>query len=187
MSDAEAGAGASLDLGPLSLSAILDLQASVNGLAKAFSDWKQQEADYQYGALDIVIQGSGVAATATNLVLDCGGPNQDRMWEIRRLAVGAPNPATEVAGVAYLYVSSAMPVGINPTLMNFVDWTGYNGTATPNAELPSTAFYSARQVVLHAPEHLWCVINGGTNLQQYVVAGRALDFPDRRRSMVTDI
>ena len=187
MSDAEAGIGAGLELGPVSLKGLLDLQASINGLTKIFTQWKTEEGAYEYGALESVIQGSGVYATATDLVLDCGGPNQDRMWEVRRLAVGAPNPETAVAGVAYFYVSAHQPSKAQPTIMNFVDWTGYTGSATFDTELPSVAFYGTRQVVLHAPNHLFCVINSGVNLQQYAVSGMALDFPDRRRSMVTDI
>ena len=187
MSDAEAGIGGGLELGPISLKAIIDLQAGMTSLKQVFTQWKNEEGAYEYGALETVIQGSGIGVDGADLVLDCGGPNQDRMWEIRRLAVGAPNPETAIAGIAYFYISAQRPDPTGPTIMNWFDWTGYTGSATFDTELPSVAFYGTRQVVLHAPARLWCVLHGVVNAQQYAVGGIALDFPDRRRSLVTDI
>ena len=187
MSDLEAGVGGGLELGPISLKAIIDLQGGLATVAKAFKDWRDEEDEYQYGTREVVIDGAGTYVTATDLVLDLDGPTPGHVWDLRRLAVGAPNPETAVAGVAYFYVQANSPSVTQPTMLTFFDWTGYTGTSSLDTELPSVSFYSARQVVLHNPNHLWCVINGGVNAQQYVVGGIAVNSPDRRRKIVTDV
>ena len=180
--DAAAGVGASLDLGEVSLSAILGMQASVNSLAKVFSDWKDEETEYQYGAVDQPILASGIAVGTATLVFDLAGPSQDLMWEVRRLAVSYPDPSTgSQAGTAYIFASATRPSATPLNAGNWVDWTGGGG-----ATLPSVAFYSTRQIVLHAPERLWCVVVSPASNQQYVVSGRALEYPDRRYRLRTD-
>jgi len=183
MSDAEAGAGASLDLGPVSLSAILDLQASVNGLAKAFSDWKQQEADYQYGALDVVISKSDTAPASGNALIGVGGPEPGYLWELRSLAVSYPDPSTgSQAGTAYLFHSSTRPPTTPLVAMNWIDWTGAGG-----ASLPAVAFYSQRQVVLHYPDRLWLIITSPVSSGVYVASGRALQYRDKTQRAITEL
>lgn len=188
MSDLSAGAGAHLDLGPVSLSALVDLQTSVNTLAKAFSDWKQQEADYQYGAVDITLTGAGSTnAAGDDLVFSVEGPPEGYMWEIRSLSVGDNIPGTACTGTAYFFKGASRPIG-SPvatggsqlTTINWVDWTGANG-----GTMPAVAFYSARQIVLHAPDRLWVCIVGGNASNQFVVNGSAIETPDRRRRQMT--
>ena len=87
-------------------------------------------------------------------------------------AVGSSNADPAGKGALQLQV----PLVTGATTMNWVDWTGYN-----SGKIPSVAFYSAYQIVLVWPARLWVVINAGTQNQQYVVAGRALNTPDVRR------
>jgi hypothetical protein len=190
MSDAEAGIGGGLELGPISLKAIVDLQAGMTSIAKAFSDWKDEEAYYQYGAVDITLTGSGTADEAEDdLVFGLEGPPEGYMWEILSLSIGGVSPVTAtLEGVAYFFRGATRPIGSPAattgnqlSTMNWIDWTGAGG-----AVLPATAFYSTRQIVLHAPDRLWCVISAPETLTQYVVNGHAIETPDRRRKIVTD-
>ena len=181
--DAAAGVGASLDLGEVSLSAILGMQASVNSLAKVFSDWKDEETEYQYGAVDQPILASGIAVGTATLVFDLGGPSQDLMWEVRRLTVSYPDPSTgSQAGTAYLFHSSTRPPTTPLVAMNWIDWTGAGG-----ATLPAVAFYSQRPIVLHYPDRLWFVITSPVSNGVYDCSGRALQYPDRTQRAVTEL
>jgi hypothetical protein len=178
--DAQASVGASLDLGELSLSAILGLQASVNSLAKAFSDWKQQEADYERGVTDVIIQKAETGPETGNLVVGIGGPEPGFMWELRSLTASYVDPSTgSQTGTAYMFHQASRPTTPLPG-GNWIDWTGANG-----ATLPAVAFYSSRQVVLHNPDRLWVVFVSPVYNQQYVCSGRALQYPDKVQRAVT--
>ena len=176
----EAGVNAEVDLGPAVLEAMAGVKASCDAMTATVRDWVAQEKAYQYGVRSIPIEGQGVYGT-TDLAIDCGGPENGYTWEIRRLAIAGPSPETSLGSeIAFVYQSPLKPhTASGATSMNWVDWTGYN-----SGKIPSVAFYSAYQIVLVWPAHLWVVINGGTNGQQYVVAGRALNTPDVRRTEV---
>jgi hypothetical protein len=176
----DVGAGGQIDLAGASLQALVELKGSVDSLRSEFKRWRDAEDAYQYGVRSIPIEGQGIAGT-TDLAIDCGGPENGYTWEIRRLAIAGPSPETSLGSeIAFVYQSPLKPhTTSGATSMNWVDWTGYN-----SGKIPSVAFYSAYQIVLVWPAHLWVVINGGTNGQQYVVAGRALNTPDVRRTEV---
>ena len=180
MSDLSAGAGAHLDLGPVSLSALVDLQTSVNILAKAFSDWKQQEADYQYGAVDITLTGAGSTnAAGDDLVFGVEGPPEGYMWEIRSLSVGDNTPSVTCTGKAYFFRGASRPIG-SPAATGGSQLTTINWVYLA-AAIPTATFFSSRQIVLHAPDRLWVCIVGGNVSNQFVVNGSAVETPDRRR------
>ena len=190
MSDLDVGVGGHLDLGPVSLKAIIDLQGGIESLTKIFKQWRDEEAIYQYGAVDITLTGSGTADGAEDdLVFGLQGPPEGYMWEILSLSIGGVSPVTAtLEGVAYFFRGATRPIGSPAattgnqlSTMNWIDWTGDGG-----ATLPAVAFYSTRQIVLHAPDRLWCVISAPETLTQYVVNGHAIETPDRRRKIVTD-
>jgi hypothetical protein len=187
MSDLEAGAGAHLELGPVSLGAILNLQAGIESIAKAFSDWRQAEADYQYGAIDVTLTGAGTTdASKDDIVFCLGGPPQERVWEVRQLSVGANSPATgSLTGVAYFMRGASQPLA-SPFATGGAQLTMINSVYSPPS-IPNWAFYSARQIVLHAPDRLWCVIVGGNASTQFVVNGLAIESPDRRRAQTVQL
>jgi hypothetical protein len=165
------------------LQAIASLQTSVQSLTKAFSDWKQQEADYERGALDVILSKSDTAPSSGNHVLGVGGPEPGFLWEIRNLAVSYPDPSTgSQAGTAYLFHSSTRPPTTPLVAMNWIDWTGAGG-----ATLPAVAFYSQRQIVLHYPDRLWFVITSPVSSGVYVCSGRALQYPDKTQRAVTEL
>lgn len=109
---------------------------------------------------------SGIAVTATNLILEIGGPAQGRLWDVSRIVIGGNLPTTAAAGAAYVYVSSA-PSGSVPT--SITEWVDTAAT------LPLNAFYSPSQVFLRYPERLYVVVVGGTNAQQYTAGARIVD------------
>jgi hypothetical protein len=108
------------------------------------------------------------------LVLDLGGPQTGRKWEIRGLAVSdAGNAAATVTGVANWYVGKATPP-VSPV----ANWVPLAPTAWrwtfPN--LPNlTTFSSASRSVL-SPDRLYCVITGGTLNQNILAAAEIKDF-----------
>jgi hypothetical protein len=179
MSDLEAGAGAHLELGPVSLGAILNLQAGIESIAKTFSDWKQQEADYEIGATDQSVAQNGIVNAAGFLVVDLGGPNQEFYWEVRQLVVSNIVPTTSVTGTAYAYTTPVQPAAAAPLAPGITDIF---------ASVPLAHFYGARQFVLHAPEHLFVVFAGAANGATLGAFATVTQTRDRRRvSIVTDI
>jgi hypothetical protein len=179
MSDLEAGVGGGLELGPISLKAIIDLQGGLASIKKAFSDWKQQEADYENGATDQSVAQNGIVNAGGFLVVDLGGPNQDYYWEVRQLVVSNIVPTTSVTGTAYAYTTPVQPAAAAPLAPGITDIF---------ASVPLAHFYGARQFVLHAPEHLFVVFAGAANGATLGAFATVTQTRDRRRvSIVTDI
>ena len=182
MSDLEAGIGGGLELGPISLKAIIDLQGSMASVEKAFSEWKQQEADYEYGTTDQAVGANGAANANGFLVLDLGGPSQEFFWEIRQLVVSNIVPTTSVTGTAYAYTAASPPsvndIAVAPTISNLTDIF---------ATVPLAHFYSTRQFVLHAPEHLYVLFAGAANGALLGAFGTAVQSVDRRRRSIIEL
>jgi len=187
MSDLEAGVGGGLELGPISLKAIIDLQAGMTSLKQVFTQWKDEEAIYQYGTVDVTLTGAGIVDSSKDDAVMClGGPPETYMWEIRQLAVGANSPATgSLTGVAYFMRGATRPLA-SPAATGGSQLSMINSIDSPPS-IPNWSFYSARQIVLHAPDQLWCVIVGGNASTQFVVNGLALESPDRRRRSVVEL
>ena len=187
MSDLDVGVGGHLDLGPVSLEAIINLQGGIASLAKIFKQWKDEEAIYQYGTVDITLTGAGITnSSKDDLVFGLEGPPEGYMWEVRQLSVGANSPATgSLTGTAYFFRGAMRPTG-SPFATGGSQLTMINSIDSPPS-IPNWSFYSARQIVLHAPDRLWCVIVGGNASTQFVVNGLALESPDRRRRSVVEL
>jgi hypothetical protein len=183
MSDLDVGAGAHLDLGPLSLKAIADLSSSVESLKKQFESWRSEEGLYQYGATDHQFFKTITGNTGANVIVGLtDGPEPGWIWEIRRLAISYNDPSTgSQTGTAYIFQGSGRPP-VTPLIAgNWIDWTGGGG-----ASLPSVAFYSSRQIMLHSPDKLWIALVGSAAVQ-YVVNGAYVQYPDKRTAVVADI
>lgn len=103
---------------------------------------------------------SGVA------IMDLGGPSMGRVWEVRRAWAGGLSVTTAAGGEAWFVKQGAPPTDLN--VANLVDF------ANP---LPLTGFYGTHQFFVVQGEHVYVLITGGTNSQQYVagVAGEDWD------------
>jgi hypothetical protein len=165
----ELGAGGNLELGPVSLKALADLQLTCNDLTAQARAATQAEKDYQVnGPVPVQLRGNGNCATTGSLLISLGGPAPFRMWIVRRLIVQGLTWGTTAAGSCNVHVSASD----TPTLggIDIVD----NSTALPNK-----AFYSGWQVVLVNPQRLIVEIVGGTSAQIYAATGMAEDVPLR--------
>jgi hypothetical protein len=108
--------------------------------------------------VDYASQQSGVAVTATPLVLNFGSPDQGTFWEVMSVALGGQEENITAAGTAGLYV-----VG-SPTLLG----AGMANLADFAPTMPNAGFYGTHQLVVNDSEYLIAVIFGGTNGQTYM-------------------
>jgi len=77
----EAGLGAHFELGPVSLAAMAGLTSATQQLAKAQSDWIEQEKEYQrLGPVFVQMLASGTVDSGSDpLIMDLGGPAAGRV------------------------------------------------------------------------------------------------------------
>ena len=118
--------------------------------------------------------GQSVVPTSGPLVLDLGGPEQGRRWEVRGIAVSdSGNVTTAVAGVANWYVGKATP--ITAPAANWVPLapTGWRWTF-PN--LPNLTTFSSDSRSIISPDRLYCVITSGTPTQGILATAEIKDF-----------
>lgn len=138
--------------------------------------------------IDAPIVASGVYPSSGNMGLVLGGPELGFFWEVRSLVIGGTNFTTAPAGTGYFAVTG-LAVGqpgtsfttvsmLDLSLMNLRDIANAAAAGGGNsAPFPTTAFYGTRQFAVQPQETLVCIITGGTNGTQYVVAGKALQYP----------
>ena len=105
---------------------------------------------------------AGYFATGVPLVLDLGSPDQGTFWELSTFAIGGTEIDVTAAGKWGLYVSS-IPTAAGAGLSNLLDV----GVVASSA-MPYATNYSSGQAVVHDQEHVFAVIFGATNGQQYV-------------------
>jgi hypothetical protein len=152
------------------VAALVDLQGEIASLHSTMKKILRVEEEYQQKGPTLVnLQGSGtVDSNSDPLVIDLGGPNQNRVWEVRQLIAGGLTWATTVAGNGLIVISSAPPTA------------PYGLVAMQDhiAAFPAVAFYSGGQFRLRAPTHVYLVILSGTASTPYQVAGDAYDMPD---------
>jgi hypothetical protein len=177
----EAGLGAHFELGPVSLAAMAGLTSATQQLAKAQSDWIEQEKEYQrLGPVFVQLMASSPTDSASDpLVLDLGGPAPGRCYEVRQLVIGGVLWSTTVAGNALVLVQASAPApNTAPGLGTVQDVA---------SSLPNVAFYSSGQFRVMHPNHIYVVIIGGTASTTYQVAGDAFDVPNLSSKKVFDI
>ena len=172
MSDLNAGAGAHLELGPISLGAIAKLTTAMESQQQALADWVALEKDYQRtGPVFVQLAGSvNIDASSDPGYIDLGGPAVNRVWEVRQLVIGGITWATAVNGNAYVLVQSSSPNANNPA--------GIGSTQDHAAALPSVAFYSSGQFRVRNPNHIFIAILSGSASTAYQAVGDAFDLPD---------
>jgi hypothetical protein len=168
---------AEVDLGPLVFELMGGLKASLDTLNKHLRNIAKVEAAYQGGVVEVPIRKVATSPASGSLVIGCGGPAYNRLWEVKRLTVGGVTWATSVNGSALVVVGSVADGSVNPPLTDIADQAG---------TLPNVAYYSTRQLVVRHPNHLFVVILTPTATTQYAVGGQASDFPDRRVSLETE-
>ncbi len=152
----------------LEVSAVVGLQASIDGLAaqmKRRLDRAQQAVDHAPVAAPI--HGQSSTGTTGAAVFSCGGPTQGRVWQIRSLAIGASGIA---AGIARFYAAGSAPQTTGLQLIGARDTTTFKTFSL------RTRFYSTGQFLLHAPQQLWVVVVTATHTVTVGVDGIAEDY-----------
>ena len=177
----EAGLGAHFELGPVSLAAMAGLTSATQQLAKAQSDWIEQEKEYQrLGPVFVQMLVSGTVDSSSDpLIMDLGGPAAGRVYEVRQLIVGGLLWSTTVAGTGQILVQpNSPPPNVVPPLGTVQDVA---------SSLPNVAFYSSAQFRVQHPNHIFVVIVGGTASTTYQVIGDAYDVPNLSFRKVFDV
>lgn len=167
---AEGAIGAGLSIGEMSLGALVEIKASIDGLAKQVNRLVALEEQYQTrGPVQVPLRASGTSPSSGAFVLDLGGPSYGRLWELRRLVIGGNNWGSTVSGRAEIIVSSTRPSLTARNLADIVDEL---------TTLPARAFYSSGQVVLRSPDRLYVVLANPSATTAYSVGGAGFDIPD---------
>lgn len=161
---------AEVDLGPLVLESIVGLKASFDSVAKELKKARDIEDAYQRGAIEVPLRQSAVSGATGSLLMGLGGPAYGREWQVKRLTIGGSLWTSTVAGTALVLISPSSGQ-LLPSTSDIADQA---------AALPSVAYYSARQLVVRHPNHLYVIILTPTAITQYAVGGEATDLPDRR-------
>lgn len=155
----ESGGGPSLDL-------FLSVGASIGSLADEMRADRDRRNAMSPPSNEQLFK-AGVAATGKNLILDLGSVPLGRVWQIRRLIVGGVDVTTTAAGAAYAFKQGAPPSDLNLT-----NCVGIYAT------VPAIEKFGTHQLFLLANAHLYVVVVGGTNLQQYAAAADVEDWED---------
>lgn len=159
-----------IELGELSLGAIMGVGAKFDGLAAQLRKLAAAQDAYQFGAVEIALRGAAQSdAAGDTLAIDLGGPPYMRLWQVRRLTVGGALWTSTVAGQALVVVSPNQVT--SPPLSDVADQAG---------TLPSVAYYSTGQLIVRHPNHLVVVVLTPTVSTTYAVGGAATDLPDSR-------
>ena len=177
----EAGLGAHFELGPVSLAAMAGLTSATQQLAKAQSDWIEQEKEYQrLGPVFVQLVASGTVDSGSDpLIMDLGGPAAGRVYEVRQLIVGGLLWSTTVAGTGQILVQpNSPPPNVVPPLGLMEDVA---------ATLPNVAFYSSGQFRVMHPNHIFVVIVAGTASTTYQASGDAFDVPNLSSKRIFNI
>lgn len=169
----DAGLAGGIELGEVSVGALIGVRASVDGLAKEMERLRRAQDEYQWGAVEVALRGaSNSDAAGDSLVIDVGGPAYGRLWQIRRLAIGGALWTSVVAGTALVVISPNRSA--SPPLSDVADQAN---------SLPLPAFYSTGQLIVRHPNRLSVVILTPTASTTYAVGGAATDLPDRRHAI----
>lgn len=108
------------------------------------------------------------------LVLDLGGPQTGRQWEIRGLALSdAGNAATAVSGVANWYVGKATPITAPVAAWVPLAPIAWRWTFPV---LPNLVTFSSDARTVIPSDRLYCVITGGTPAQGILATAEIRDF-----------
>lgn len=145
------------------------LEQETKGMRKALQDWRMLQETPRFVQIHGVVQldANGFAV----LRFDNDGPDQGRMWYLRKLVIGGVTVSTTVTGRADIFVST-MDYRRYTTLAQFgtQDW---RDQAT---SLPLVGTFAAGEIPLQYMEQLYVVISGGTATQEIHCTGTVEDF-----------
>ncbi len=146
------------------------LKASIGDLAaqtRRANQLKLASIPIDYRRVNNVIIPTPTAAAGIGL----GGPQQGRVWLVRRIIVSGLTWGTAAAGTAEFYA------GAIPSMLA-ASTRDASLLMDESAFIPNKAFYSNRQVVIKSPETLHIVIVGGTAGQQYIASSQIEDYDE---------
>lgn len=128
---------------------------------------------------------SGIFATGQALVLlpAQAGPDQGHFWYVRSIVVGGLDPTLAVTGRADVYVSASNRAA-SLAAIGMGDWRDWANFASGVAQV---AFYGRGELPLRLNEHLFLVVTGGTNGQQYTAAVQYEDYEESATTQAWDI
>jgi hypothetical protein len=155
----------------LDVSVAAELTASLDGLGSSLGrlnknlERAQQAFDHAPSATPIA--GQGATGTSGACMINCGGPNLGRIWQVRNLVLGG---AGLTAGIAYIYALGA------PPLTTPLQIAGMKDTITFATFPVRSTFYSTRQFVVLPLEQLFVVVTGATHTKTVHVTGQAEDY-----------
>lgn len=116
-----------------------------------------------------VANASGLAVITLNL----DGPTQGHVWYIRAWRIGGLTPITVAAGRADLFVSGGyIPQALAANLTG-IGMTGWRDFVTA---MPAAKFYGVGEQPVITNEHVFVVLSGATNGQEYVANFSITDF-----------
>jgi hypothetical protein len=161
-----AGIDADVTIGPL------EVVASVGASLDRFSDHLDRQAAEDHARRErararvpmrVRFNNSAISdAGADPLVIDVGGPEAGFYWLARRLLIGGVTWKSAVGGTAEIYVSAGgHPWPLSRNLSDMVDQA---------TSLPSKAFYSNEQILVHPREKLYVIVDTPTASTQYIVS-----------------
>ena len=101
-----------------------------------------------------------VAGGAPDLVIDLGGPNSGRYWNILKWVIGGPTWSTARGGTALLVISATPPRSAASVGITQVD--------AQAGSLPNIAYFSRAQMVVDSNEHAYAIVLGGTATQEII-------------------
>lgn len=111
---------------------------------------------------------SGKSGATGDLVLDLGGPQSGRFWEVLAVTVGGNRWASVVAGVGLIVVSSTPPANAAATPVQWVSDTF--------ASLPIARTGYGRSITINPPERLFVVIATPTATTEYDAAATVQQY-----------
>jgi hypothetical protein len=172
----EGDVDAGVNLGPLHIHGMAELDAGVNSIVEQLKALRNIEEAYQFGAVQVKLAGTASSnSLGATIEISLGGPAYGRLWQVRSLVVGGSLWTSTVAGEALVVLSPAK--NLTPALTDIVDQA---------ASLPLPALYGTGQIVVRHPNHLRVVILTPTVSTQYAAGGYATDMPDKRERIEVD-
>jgi len=117
---------------------------------------------------------AGSISVDGDLVLDLGGPQLGRKWDIRLLRISSSlhvNTAVEDTDIANFYIG--MPHAYSP-----VNWVwNFTNTASTALEIPGVKNFTSNSLTVTPNDHLFCVYTSGTAGNPVLASALILDYP----------
>lgn len=155
-------------------SILLGIAAGIERVSDRLDSLVREWVYARKGPITVQEQASGQTNTSGVVWLGLGGPAYGRVREVRRIIISGSFISTSSSGTAEVCVipgSSAAAISSQgePPAGWVKDFA---------SEIPLVAPYSAGQMRLRHPNHLYIVVLGGGSGVQYVANLDALDLPD---------